>query len=82
MDAEDLDRQSRTRDGWLSSGVAAALVEHGHLELLRREAGAGGRLDEAVAALQPDPERCARSLLATLLVRQGKPEDAIAVMRR
>jgi tetratricopeptide (TPR) repeat protein len=68
MDAEELDRRHRTSDGWLPCDVATALVEHGHLELVRREAERGdfhcadalGRLlaargegDAAVAAYRP-----------------------------
>ncbi|MET7398029.1 hypothetical protein ABZS66_31515 [Dactylosporangium sp. NPDC005572] len=68
MDAEELGRRYRTDDGWLPSDLAAALVGHGHIELVRQEAERGdfhcadalGRLlwarghgDAAVEAYRP-----------------------------
>src|SRR5947207_10896469 len=67
MEANDLDRRYRTNDGWLSSDVAAALVEHGYLDLVRREAEHGDF-------------HCADAL-GRLLRARGEGDTAVEVYR-
>ncbi|MGI5375113.1 tetratricopeptide repeat protein [Streptomyces sp. CA-251387] len=67
MDAAELDRRSRTYDGWIPPWVVSLLVEHGHLEEVRVQAGRGDWY-------------CARRV-AELLIEEGRREDGLEVLR-
>ena len=66
MDAEDLDFQCRTFDGWVHPELVKLLIERGHGDEVRREAGQGDWF-------------CARGL-AGELDRRGEREAVMALL--
>ncbi|MFD0263547.1 tetratricopeptide repeat protein [Kitasatospora indigofera] len=66
MDANDLDRQTRTQSGCIPPGLASRLLERGHAEVVERWAGQGEWF-------------CAREW-ARLLGEQGRQDEALEVL--